>query len=95
MKENTVVISLEHYNNLRDFKRKIEDGKVLVRSDGINYMNSFVTRDEAVEIMNHEIKFLLKENKKLKEKIREMSLRKEKTNKNYICELFSPKKYFK
>jgi len=37
MEKDTVLLAVEKYNELRDFKQKIEEGKTLVIVSGWNY----------------------------------------------------------
>jgi len=71
MAKDTVTLSIEEYNRLRDFETDIKEGKVLLYSSGFF--------DDKVWIYTKEdaISFLLEENKSLGNEIDE--LRKEKT----------------
>jgi cell shape-determining protein MreC len=81
MKKDTVLLSVEKYNALRDFKKQIEDGNVLVEYYSVggfgafSTLNKYYTDDEVAKELNNqkdnlkeEIKVLEGENKELKEK---------------------------
>lgn len=87
--KNTVVLSLDEYNELRDFKIGIQEGNTLVIYDGRHsyYENiyyktlEFVSTDEAVKRIAEENAVLLSKLKELhkekepEEKIKRMSVR--------------------
>lgn len=68
MEKGTVTLSLEKYNELRDFKQKIEEGKTYVKGKtyviqtGMWNTKTFITTDEA-------IKSIAETNKELGEEI--------------------------
>ncbi len=51
MEKDTVILSLEKYNELRDFKIEVLKGKVvsLSLSHGLSYNHTFYTESEAIE----------------------------------------------
>ena len=50
MKKDTVLLDVEKYNELRDFKQKIEEGYTLaIASSSFYYDCKFITTDKAVE----------------------------------------------
>ena len=67
MEKDTVLLAVEKYNELRDFKQKIEEGKTIVIVSGWNYYNKeFITTEEAVEQIAKANKLLKKENEDLR-----------------------------
>lgn len=67
MEKNTVLLDVEKYNELRDFKQKIEEGKTIVIVSGWNYYNrEFITTEKAVEQIAEANKLLQKENEDLR-----------------------------
>ncbi len=49
MEKDTVLLDVEKYNELRDFKQKIEEGKTLnIISSSWHYSRTFISTDEAV-----------------------------------------------
>jgi len=49
MEKDTVLLDVEKYNELRDFKQKIEEGKTLnIISSSWHYSHRFISTDEAV-----------------------------------------------
>jgi len=71
--ENTVTISLEHYNELRDFNKAITDGKKLVIKNGWINPIEYYTDDEVASVLHDRIKFLEKEIEDLKSKHKQES----------------------
>jgi len=71
--ENTVTISLEHYNELRDFNKAITDGKKLVIKNGWINPIEYYTDDEVSAELHDRIKFLEKEIEDLKSKHKQES----------------------
>lgn len=50
MEKDTVLLAVEKYNELRDFKQKIEEGYTLIiASDNYYYDRRFITTDKAIE----------------------------------------------
>jgi len=50
MEKDTVLLDVEKYNELRDFKQKIEEGYTLtIASSNFYYDRRFITTDKAVE----------------------------------------------
>lgn len=50
METNTVLLAVEQYNELRDFKQKIEEGYTLaIASNNFYYDRRFITTDKAIE----------------------------------------------
>ena len=71
--ENTVTISLEHYNELRDFNKAITEGKKLViKNSWINPIE-YYTDDEVASVLHDRIKFLEKKLDDLKSKHKQES----------------------
>ena len=77
MQKDTVLLSVEKYNELRDFKKEIEGGKVFVVKDSwggfisSGYCNKYYTNDEVVadfEKRNSELADEIKELKSQLEK---------------------------
>ena len=67
MKKNTVLLAVKKYNELRDFKQKIEESKTLVIVSGYNFLEKeFISTEEAVEKIAEANKILQKENKDLR-----------------------------
>jgi len=67
MEKDTVLLDVEKYNELRDFKQKIEEGKTLVIISGWNfYRKDFITTEKALEEIAAENKLLQKENEELR-----------------------------
>ena len=75
MEKNVVVLSVEEYNELRDFKKNITEGKNLViRNEfslrgGISTETSFFTSEESMAAMASENKELSKINDDLRKKV--------------------------
>ncbi|WP_159522919.1 hypothetical protein [Sunxiuqinia indica] len=80
MDKNTVLLSVEDYNALRDFKKEITDGNVLVEyysfGFGVSSRTRYYTNDEVA-------KELHKKNDNLKNKIKDLE--------NRIKDLENPK----
>lgn len=73
MENNTVVISLDKYNELREFKEKIEEGKTFYTADtgwGSSF-KKFIGGDECVKIITKQNKELIKEYNEFKIRFRE------------------------
>ena len=67
MKKDTVLLDIKKYNELRDFKQKIEEGKTIVIVSGCKYYNKeFITTEKAVEQIAEANKLLQKENEDLR-----------------------------
>jgi hypothetical protein len=67
MEKDTVLLAVEKYNELRDFKQKIEEGKTLVIVSGWNYyQKDFITTEKALEEIAAANKLLQKENEDLR-----------------------------
>jgi hypothetical protein len=67
MEKDTVLLAIEKYNELRDFKQKIEEGKTLVIISGCNYYRKdFITTEKALEEIAAANKLLQKENEELR-----------------------------
>jgi hypothetical protein len=67
MEKDTVLLDVEKYNELRDFKQKIEEGKTLVIALGWNYYRQeFITTEKAVEEIAAANKLLKKEIEELR-----------------------------
>jgi len=49
MEKNTVLLDVNIYNELRDFKQKIEEGKTIsIVTSNWAYSKTFITTDEAI-----------------------------------------------
>jgi hypothetical protein len=71
MEKDTVLLAVEKYNELRDFKQKMEEGKTLVIIDHRwTYSKKFVTESEAVKIV-------VQDNEVLQKKLDELTAPKE------------------
>jgi hypothetical protein len=74
MEKDTVLLDVKKYNELRDFKQKIEEGKTIVIFSGWNYYRKdFITTEKAVEEIAEANKLLQKENEELR-KTKEITL---------------------
>lgn len=74
MKKNIVSINLEDYNELRDFKKDIEDGfTYVVETYFGSYLYKIISTDEALKKMGWQIEKLRKENAVLKTKCKNQS----------------------
>lgn len=74
MEKDTVLLAVEKYNELRDFKQKIEEGYTLtIASSNFYYDRRFITTDKAIE----EVVNANKELQKQIENLREGSSKKE------------------
>ena len=74
MKENTILLELEHYNRLRDFEKEVLKGK-LFRVDYTyngNEIYYYITKDEALSKSNDNITALNDEVKRLKCQIEDL-----------------------
>ena len=61
MKKDTVLLDVEKYNVLRDFKEYIEKGNTLeINNSRYNSYHRFITTDEAVKILVNESNDLIK-----------------------------------
>jgi len=74
MEKNTVLLSVEAYNELRDFKKKVEEGKIYAIRDYRGRYNSvggvkFLTENEAVKIIADNNEALERQNKEQDENI--------------------------
>lgn len=71
MEKNTVTISLEDYNDLRDFKKEMaESSKVAIFGHRYEPYNlRFVTKDQAVIELAKEIDVLMDENSQLRQQL--------------------------
>ena len=67
MEKGTVTIDVNHYNELRDFKKTIEDGKCFVRGLGGGYDVYFT--DEIIKSVTSANKQLREQNEQLKGQI--------------------------
>ena len=66
MEKDTVLLAVENYNELRDFKKKIEEGYTLTITSSIFYYDRrFITTDKAV-------KELVDANKELQKQIEDL-----------------------
>ena len=77
MKKDTVLLAVEEYNELRDLKKEIEEGKTLVIISGWNcYKRNFITTEKALEEIAEANKLLQKENEDLRNvnKLKETTL---------------------
>ena len=71
MEKNTVLLDVEKYNELRDFKQKIEEGKTLSIYSGFDYCKkSFITTDKAILAISDANSLLQKANEDLIQKNR-------------------------
>jgi hypothetical protein len=67
MQKDTVLLGVEEYNSLRDFKQKIEEGKTMVINSEWSYgYKHFITTEKAVIEIAESNKILQKENEKLR-----------------------------
>jgi hypothetical protein len=67
MQKDTVLLDIEKYNELRDFKQKIEEGKTIIIVSGWDhYTKKFITTEKAVEEIAEANKLLQKENEYLR-----------------------------
>lgn len=82
MDKNTVLLSVEDYNALRDFKKKITDGNVLVEyySFGIGESSttSYYTSDEVAKELHKKNYNLKQEIEEFEKKIKELENTKQK-----------------
>ena len=63
MEKDTVLLDVFKYNELRDFKQKIEEGKTMVIVSGYHYhRKEFLTTEKAVEEIAEANRLLQKEN---------------------------------
>lgn len=62
MQQNTVILSLETYNDLRDFKKEIEDGYICRISGPYGISHTYLGLTDAMDELAEEIKILEKEN---------------------------------
>jgi hypothetical protein len=77
MEKDTVLLSLETYNQLRDFKENIEKGNSIeITGYGYSCYQKFITTDEAIKNLMKDKDNLQKEISELKqgEKPREITL---------------------
>ena len=52
MKKDTVLLNLEDYNELRDFKKKLEDGYTYTFAEGMwGFSIKFISTDDAIKEM--------------------------------------------
>lgn len=67
MEKDTVLLDIEKYNALRDFKLAIEAGNtIVISSRNPYYKQMFITTDQAVAIIAESNKLLKKENEDLR-----------------------------
>jgi hypothetical protein len=70
MKKNTVLLDIEKYNRLRDFKEKIINGKVLVEHDPYgNLTIKYYTNDDVAKEIHEINNILRRRNELLKSRI--------------------------
>lgn len=75
---DTVTISLNLYNELRDFKSKMEDEQTLIiQSSNSSFFTKFVTSELAIKHMSNLYNILFEENKELKRKHKESKSKEE------------------
>lgn len=73
MQKDTVLLDVEKYNELRDFKQKIEGGKTIVIVSGWKYYDKkFITTEKAIELIADANKLLQKENELLQKENKEL-----------------------
>lgn len=79
MEKNTVLLPLDDYNKLREFKEEIENGKILAITGTYNVITNFYTESEAfseIESLNkglaEEVKLYSNSNGELYEQKREL-----------------------
>lgn len=72
MEQNTVILSLDNYNDLREFKEKIEQDYTFYVN--IHYTYKLVSKSETVKDLTKEINKLSKEPQKLKNEIYDLSM---------------------
>jgi hypothetical protein len=76
MDKNTVLLSVDDYNKLRDFKKKITDGKILVDYQFLGgvYRNEvrYYTDDKVIEELHLRNKSLKEEIKYLQNRINDL-----------------------
>lgn len=75
METNTVLLSVEQYNELRDLQKEVKNGKVFSFSRSWGHgreTNYFFTEDEVVEKFETKIKELEAKNNKLEVKINDL-----------------------
>jgi hypothetical protein len=66
MEKDTVLLDVEKYNELRDFKKQMQEGKTLVITDTRwTYRKEFVTESEAVKEIANDNAILQKEIERL------------------------------
>ena len=67
MEKDTVLLDVEKYNELRDFKQKIEEGKTIcIITGNWSYSKTFITTDDAIKSIVETNKELGKEIERLK-----------------------------
>ncbi len=68
MEKNTVLLDVEKYNELRDFKQNIEESKTLTVINSLySYSSTFISTDEAVSKIGEANKKLYNENRRLQQ----------------------------
>ena len=77
MEKDTVILGLDEYNQLRDFRKEIFEGKTYVFYEAYNnsYLNRtahFITSDEAVESLLAENEILGKKDQEHNEELRRL-----------------------
>jgi len=80
MKNEHVNISLEHYNDLRDFKKAMLDGEACVVTIITEYYGShestkYISREKASKVLIEEIKKLNKSNDKMQSDLERLDVR--------------------
>ena len=66
MEKNTVLLSLEDYNKLRDFESKIKQNKICVKWNNRGFgSTAYYTKDEVIKEISDNHERIVKENKKL------------------------------
>ena len=72
MDKDTVILSVEDYNRLRDFRKKIEEGYTYRVTYPYSYDDTYISTEDAVKEIHDEYLGQYKRNKELKEEIQEL-----------------------
>lgn len=82
MEKDTVILSVEDYNELRDFKKKIEEGYTYRISYPYSYDDKYLSTEDAVKEIYDEYLGACEQNEKLKKEIQK--LKKDILNNNIV-----------